>query len=119
VCLDSSGKVMETSVVLDFASHESAWEIGNLIGEGVPFAAYLFRFGLSRWLDRMALFDKRVKVDHFDVRVEGFHDCIAGDPRWERGHGGEDRSFRHVAKWFVYSKKDCGMPSALFLRLSR
>ena len=70
VRLQAVGKVVEGTVESDAASVEATREVVDLVGDLVPLAVVeLLRGGFFRGLDRMALGDEGVQVDHFGVVV--------------------------------------------------
>lgn len=73
----------------------SARQVGDFVGDQVPDAVKFLRGGLRRRLDRMAVNDQRIQVDHLDVVVEGCEDVLAGDRGRESGYGCEDGAFGH------------------------
>ena len=95
VCLDPVRKVVEAAGVGDFARGDTAGYVVDFVGDLVPGAVVFFGGRVAWRLDRVALDDERVEIDHLDVGVEGTHDTFACDPRRNRGDGGEDGSFGH------------------------
>lgn len=56
----------------------------------------LFRQGVGRRRDDVAVSDQGIQVDHVTVVVEEVDGGLAGDAGGEGSDGGEDCSFRHV-----------------------
>ena len=94
--LQAVGEIVEAAVVGYPARDKAAGEIVDFVGHGVPGAVDgFFGVGAAGRFARVALFNERVKINHFGVAVEGFEDGFAGNAFGEGGYGGVGGSFGH------------------------
>ena len=68
--LQTSGKIVKAHVITDFALYQPAWKVLDLVGQLIPLAVKLLRGSSRGRLDRMALNDQRIEIDHLDMIVE-------------------------------------------------
>lgn len=96
VRLHAEWEVVETDVVGDAAGVETAGEVRDFVGEGVPLGVELFGGGGGGGFDGVTLLDEGLEIDHFDVVVQGGEDGGAGDAWGKGGDGGKEGAFGHV-----------------------
>lgn len=94
--LHASSEIVEAAEKGDMSGGQTAGEVVDFVGHGVPLAVNcFFGVGVGGRFAGVALFDERVEVDHFGVAVEGLEDCCTGYAFGQGGQSGEGGSFEH------------------------
>lgn len=92
-------EIVKSSGVLDLAVVQSARQVSDAVGDGVPGAVTLIVGTVIRGLYGNAALDEGVEVDHVEVVLEEGDGLGAGDGGRERGDGGEGCALRHGWSW--------------------
>jgi hypothetical protein len=82
-------KIVKRSGVLDLTVVQSAREVGDAVGDGVPGTMSLVIWAVGGRVDGDAALDERVEVDHIEVVLEEGDGLGAADGGGEGGDGGE------------------------------